>query len=371
MYDQRCENCHEIATIDYDTCLCPKCLAAGVKLPPQDLTGNPRVDAVIIASNQNGIRVPTHVVEALLNMCFFVEGGFPQERPPERQSKKQERRAQKKAAFKARREAERNGKPPVVERFLGFPPCTIEIQNAGPEITRTNYFDTPLGRAGAYYLSVNARCLRLLVPKRHEAEIEEALATATRVEIEVPGKSVLLTLIDGTDTPFCMEIPTQMCDRVLTTNAIEAARSTFRAYGPGCRPLSLPLELRVPSDAAEKLSPPAAASVPPGVEPKIPRSVIRVKTPDTYFGAHDRCCHCIIGNQQRVAANSVPIEEYIVEQVNFIVDGEFAVIDDPRIRYNTQRGVIVDRSLNAPFCGRSQDGVPVLSWADYNKYLKG
>jgi hypothetical protein len=48
----------------------------------------------------------------------------------------------------------------------------LSIQNNGPEITATNYWKSPYAVNGAVFLSINAKCFRVLLP----AALEQSLA---------------------------------------------------------------------------------------------------------------------------------------------------------------------------------------------------
>jgi hypothetical protein len=49
----------------------------------------------------------------------------------------------------------------------------IRIENNGPEIAATNYYDSPNAGAGYVYLSINAGALRLLVPDSQSQLVDE------------------------------------------------------------------------------------------------------------------------------------------------------------------------------------------------------
>ena len=49
----------------------------------------------------------------------------------------------------------------------------IQIENNGPEISSTNYFDSEHAQKGYFFLSTNAGCVRLLVPDIRRSDIAE------------------------------------------------------------------------------------------------------------------------------------------------------------------------------------------------------
>jgi hypothetical protein len=51
----------------------------------------------------------------------------------------------------------------------------LRVDNDGPRIVGTNYLDTEWGRQGCVFVSVNAGCFRVLVPRQMDG-----LASETR-----------------------------------------------------------------------------------------------------------------------------------------------------------------------------------------------
>ena len=96
----------------------------------------------------------------------------------------------------------------------------ITIENKGPEIVRTNYFDTHQGR-NFYYLSWNAGAMRLLVPDSQLDVIADMRAAryviATRGPWTAEGgrDSIELLFEDKTDSPFCVHMLTEQVDRLI------------------------------------------------------------------------------------------------------------------------------------------------------------
>ena len=52
-------------------------------------------------------------------------------------------------------------------------PFYIEILNNGPDISKTNYFDSEYAKNGYFYLSTNEDCVRLLVPGSEAKTVKE------------------------------------------------------------------------------------------------------------------------------------------------------------------------------------------------------
>lgn len=93
----------------------------------------------------------------------------------------------------------------------------LTIQNDGPQILETNYFETSLARRGGFYLSINAGAFRLLVPAMNEAAIRE-FRTAREVIISRgtwQSKEALELLFDDhTDNPYSIHIGPGQYDRL-------------------------------------------------------------------------------------------------------------------------------------------------------------
>ena len=47
----------------------------------------------------------------------------------------------------------------------------LKVENDGPRIVSTNFFETDQAKAGKFFVSVNAGTLRLLIPDAHAASI--------------------------------------------------------------------------------------------------------------------------------------------------------------------------------------------------------
>ena len=96
-------------------------------------------------------------------------------------------------------------------------PAQLQIANAGPVITQTNYWRSEAARAGFLFLSINARTLRLLVPAPVEHLLTELPAVGAPAELRrgaVDGKPTYeLVWLDDPTEPFVVELDQRQCDR--------------------------------------------------------------------------------------------------------------------------------------------------------------
>ncbi len=94
----------------------------------------------------------------------------------------------------------------------------IEIDNNGPELVSTNYWDMKHAQKGFFYFSWNAGAGRLLVPKMREPMIKDML-TAEFVIVsrgDWNGREALELLFeDNTSAPFSINLVTDQCDRLI------------------------------------------------------------------------------------------------------------------------------------------------------------
>lgn len=96
----------------------------------------------------------------------------------------------------------------------------FNIQNNGQEIARTNYWKSEHAARGYYFLTINAGAIRLLVP---DVQIHATTEMQTAKEVIVSrgpwsaqGKTDGIELLfeDHTDTPYCIQLMTEQCDRL-------------------------------------------------------------------------------------------------------------------------------------------------------------
>lgn len=102
-----------------------------------------------------------------------------------------------------------------------MPANFITVDNDGPLLVRTNYWDSPLNRQGALYCSVNAGAIRLLVPKPLEHFIEEMRTgyevLVTRGDWPKANRKDALELMweDGSVAPFAIQLCPEQLDRLI------------------------------------------------------------------------------------------------------------------------------------------------------------
>lgn len=101
---------------------------------------------------------------------------------------------------------------------------TIQIQNNGPDIVSTDYWDSEHAQKGYCYLTWNAGAARLLVPDSLSPALTE-MRTAKYVIIsrgkwrEKHDRDALELLFeDNTDSPYSMHIVAEQSDRLLPEN---------------------------------------------------------------------------------------------------------------------------------------------------------
>lgn len=94
------------------------------------------------------------------------------------------------------------------------------IENNGPEILATNYWQSEHAARGYLYLSINAGAFRLLVPPAQEVTISEMLTGREAIISRGPwadqgGREALEILFeDLTDAPYSVCILAEQCDRL-------------------------------------------------------------------------------------------------------------------------------------------------------------
>lgn len=130
----------------------------------------------------------------------------------------------------------------------------IEIQNNGPLILRTNYWQSSYARAGAVFLSCNAGAWRLLVPPKIAADLLQETRAATEVIFSrgpwpEKGRAEALEVMfeDSTDAPYTLHVGQEQWD-VLLKPEEEGAPLRALIYTAGGLQRELPARYRrVPS----------------------------------------------------------------------------------------------------------------------------
>lgn len=88
----------------------------------------------------------------------------------------------------------------------------IEVTNHGPLIVASNYWGSEYDRGGKIFASVNAGCIRLLIPSAHRTMIEECRSSKYAVLSRGPwpeqrlADAVEILFEDGTDSPFALHL---------------------------------------------------------------------------------------------------------------------------------------------------------------------
>jgi hypothetical protein len=97
----------------------------------------------------------------------------------------------------------------------------ITFLNDGIVLQSTNYFDTPMAKAGEFYLSWNAGCARFLVPDIQKHLLPEMKTAKQILLAPIPG-GLEIVFDDGSDLPFLIHIAQEQTDRILTKKDIGA-----------------------------------------------------------------------------------------------------------------------------------------------------
>lgn len=95
----------------------------------------------------------------------------------------------------------------------------IRVENAGPLITSTNYWQTKMSDSGYYYISPNSGVFRILIPPARSGDIAE-MRTAKHVVITIgshrddPRYNSEFLFDDETDEPFVLWFSTGQWERL-------------------------------------------------------------------------------------------------------------------------------------------------------------
>ena len=100
----------------------------------------------------------------------------------------------------------------------------LNIQNNGPDIVFSNFWDLEPAKKGYFFLSVNAGCARLLIPDGRIAEIEEMktgkIVIISRGPWSQAGKKEAVELLfeDYSETPYSMNLGAKQIDRLIPSS---------------------------------------------------------------------------------------------------------------------------------------------------------
>ncbi len=94
----------------------------------------------------------------------------------------------------------------------------LKIENDGQDILATNYFDSEHAGRGYFFLSLNAGCVRMLVPDDKTSEIPEFKTAKYAILSRGPwpemGRLDALELLfeDFSDSPYALHLSVEQCD---------------------------------------------------------------------------------------------------------------------------------------------------------------
>ena len=90
-------------------------------------------------------------------------------------------------------------------------PRYFRVENHGPLIVATNYWESDLARTGKLYCSVNAGAIRLLIPPQYQPALN-AMRGAEYVILSrapwpaVGAEGIELLFEDRSDEPYCLHL---------------------------------------------------------------------------------------------------------------------------------------------------------------------
>jgi len=136
-----------------------------------------------------------------------------------------------------------------------MPASELLIENDGPLIVSTNFWDLPECKLGKYLASVNAGAFRLLLPEVHEPILDEIRTSAGVAVTRAPWLEQRLTdaieilFDDGTPSPFALHTAATAFDR-LPTDADTTGKWVFSVWtrprhGKPHKALELPCRYRL------------------------------------------------------------------------------------------------------------------------------
>ena len=94
----------------------------------------------------------------------------------------------------------------------------LTVENAGQDILRTNYWDLEHAKRGFFFISVNAGCVRLLVPETQLQMIPEfetgEYVILSRGPWPAQGRPDAIEILfeDFSDSPFALHLTIEQCD---------------------------------------------------------------------------------------------------------------------------------------------------------------
>lgn len=82
----------------------------------------------------------------------------------------------------------------------------IRIENHGPLIRATNYWESELASSGKFWVSVNAGAVRILVPQSRYADLADMRAAKECVLSRGPDDAIEIMFDDGSDQPYALHL---------------------------------------------------------------------------------------------------------------------------------------------------------------------
>lgn len=120
----------------------------------------------------------------------------------------------------------------------------LTIGNNSQEITSTNYWELPYNTRGEFYISINAACVRLLIPEKFDADIDfiDALLSSKQIILSILKKYLIeenklaieLMFDDHSQNPYCIHMGAHQIDR-LFLNEDNNKITRFISYAKGLR----------------------------------------------------------------------------------------------------------------------------------------
>lgn len=118
----------------------------------------------------------------------------------------------------------------------------ITIENQGPIIRATNYWQTPQAKAGGLYLSWNAGAARLLAPGLTETDFADMRSAREVVVTRGPWRDVdayELLFEDDSDAPYSVCLGVHQSDRLLPASD-DGKKIRVLVYSPKGLEVDLP-----------------------------------------------------------------------------------------------------------------------------------
>ena len=109
----------------------------------------------------------------------------------------------------------------------------LTIENDGPEIVASNFWDSEMARHGYFFLSINSGAARLLIPDSRISEVKEMetgkLVILSRGLWIKKANALEILFEDGTEEPYSMHLGPEQLDRLIPPS--ESGRDlTFSAW---------------------------------------------------------------------------------------------------------------------------------------------